>query len=136
MIYILRLIRKLNIEIFKNIGLQTFFRPPRLIFLNKLFQTFFHLEVSFSLNTSSSSFRFLEMRKYNYFHHPQVNEELPNFSDQSMEHIINMSPVGSASFVEWTTKFLCQRLTLATVNHPHGLLQINFVSHQDDRNIL
>ena len=53
-----------------------------------------------------------------------------------MEHIINMSPMGSASFVEWTTKFLRQRLALATVHHPHGLLQINFVSHQDDGNIL
>lgn len=60
----------------------------------------------------------------------------PNFTNESVEHVIHMPPVRSARLIEGAAELLGQVLALPGLDRPHGGLEIHLVGHEDYRDIL
>ncbi len=61
---------------------------------------------------------------------------LPNFTNESVEHVIHMPPVRSARLIEGAAELLGQVLALPGLDRPHGGLEVHLVGHEDYRDIL
>ena len=62
--------------------------------------------------------------------------DAPDLTDESVEHVVHVSPVSSARLVERTIELLGQSLTLPHVHRPVGLLEVDLIGYQDHRNVL
>ena len=61
---------------------------------------------------------------------------LPNFTNESVEHVIHMPPVRSARLIEGAAELLGQVLAFPGLHRPHGGLEVHLVSHEDYWDIL
>ena len=82
---------------------------------------------------SISSFLFLFQYKIAF--DIDLLHNLPYFPDETVEHIVHMSPVCRTGLVERTVELVCQGLALPHVHRPVCLLEVNLVGYQDDRNV-